>query len=215
MIIYEIFFVDWKSSISESLFNSTLLHFITCVCVCVCVCMHTHLLSHVQLFATIWTVAHQAPLSVGFPRQEYWRGLPFPSPGDLPNTGIQPMSPAFAKQILYHCTTREAPSLYAWVAVKYIHAYIYMKHGGLEFCRLDLTLGLHFSAVQETWVQSLSQEDPLEKGMATHSNLLPWRIPWTEGPGGLQSMGSQSWTQLSDWHTHHASQQPSDLTKVT
>ena len=46
-------------------------------------------------------------------------------------------------------------------------------------------------AVQETQVQSLRQEDPLEKGMATYSNSLSWRIPWTEKPGGLQSMGSQ------------------------
>ena len=46
-------------------------------------------------------------------------------------------------------------------------------------------------AMQETWVQSLGQEDPLEKGMATHSSILSWRIPWTEGPGGLQSMQSQ------------------------
>ena len=51
------------------------------------------LLSHVPLFATPWTVAHQAPLSMGFSRQEYWSGLPFPSPGDLPNTGIEPGSP--------------------------------------------------------------------------------------------------------------------------
>ena len=43
---------------------------------------------------TSWTVAHQAPLSMGFPRQEYWSGLPFPSPGDLPNAGIKPKSPA-------------------------------------------------------------------------------------------------------------------------
>ena len=46
-------------------------------------------------------------------------------------------------------------------------------------------------AMQETWVQSLGQEDPLEEGMATHSNVLAWRIPWTEKPSGLQSMGSQ------------------------
>ena len=44
---------------------------------------------------------------------------------------------------------------------------------------------------QETWVPSLGREDPLEKGMATHSSILAWRIPWTEEPGGLQSMGSQ------------------------
>ena len=43
--------------------------------------------------ATPWTVAHQAPLSMGFSRQEYWSGLPFPSPGDLPNPGIEPRSP--------------------------------------------------------------------------------------------------------------------------
>ena len=47
-------------------------------------------------------------------------------------------------------------------------------------------------AVQETWVQSLGQEDPLEKEMATHSSILAWRIPRREEPGGLQSMGSQS-----------------------
>ena len=46
-------------------------------------------------------------------------------------------------------------------------------------------------AMQETQVQSLSWEDPLEKGMATHSSILAWIIPWTEEPGGLQSMGSQ------------------------
>ena len=46
-------------------------------------------------------------------------------------------------------------------------------------------------AMQETWVQSLGQEDPLEKGMATHSGILAWRIPLTEEPGGLQSMGLQ------------------------
>ena len=46
-------------------------------------------------------------------------------------------------------------------------------------------------AMQETWVQSLGQEDPLEKEMATHSSILAWKIPWTEEPGGLQSMGSQ------------------------
>ena len=44
-------------------------------------------------------------------------------------------------------------------------------------------------AMQETQVQSLGQEDPLEKGMATHSGILAWKIPWTEKPGGLQSMG--------------------------
>ena len=58
-------------------------------------------LSLVQLFATPWTIAHQASLSTGFPRQEYWSGLPFPSPGDLSDPGLEPPSPEL-QQILYH-----------------------------------------------------------------------------------------------------------------
>ena len=58
------------------------------------------MLSRVQLFATPWTVARQAPLSMGFSRQEYWSGLPFPSPGDLPNPGIEPGSPALQADTL-------------------------------------------------------------------------------------------------------------------
>ena len=50
--------------------------------------------SHVQLFVTPWSVARQAPLSMGFSRQEYWSGLPFPTPGDLHDPGIEPVSPA-------------------------------------------------------------------------------------------------------------------------
>ena len=56
-----------------------------------------YMLSHfsrVWLFATPWTVTHQAPLSMGFSRQEHWSGLPFPSPGDLPDAGIKPGSPS-------------------------------------------------------------------------------------------------------------------------
>ena len=62
----------------------------------VCVCV---LAQSVQLFATPWTVAHQAPLSMEYSRQECWSGLPFPPPGDLPNPGIEPtslVSPALA-----------------------------------------------------------------------------------------------------------------------
>ena len=47
----------------------------------------------------------------------------------------------------------------------------------------------NLNAMWETWVRSLGKEDPLEKGMVTHSSILVWRIPWTEEPGGLQSMG--------------------------
>ena len=57
-------------------------------------------LSRVRLFATPWTVAYHAPPSMGFSRQEYWSGLPFPSPGDLPNSGFEPGSPAFQAEAL-------------------------------------------------------------------------------------------------------------------
>ena len=57
-------------------------------------------LSRVLLFATLWTVAHQAPPSMGFSRQEYWSGLPFPSPGDLPDPGIEPRSPVLQADAL-------------------------------------------------------------------------------------------------------------------
>ena len=50
--------------------------------------------SRVRLFASLWTATHQAPLSMGFSRKAYWSGLPCPPPGDLPNTGIEPESPA-------------------------------------------------------------------------------------------------------------------------
>ena len=58
------------------------------------------LLSRVQLFGTPWTVPYQAPLSMEFSRQEYWSGLPFPSPGDLPNPGIKPGSSALQADTL-------------------------------------------------------------------------------------------------------------------
>ena len=65
----------------------------------VCVCVLSHF-SHGQLFVALWTVAHQAPVSMGFSRQEYWSGLPCPPPGDLPDPGIIPASPALQADFL-------------------------------------------------------------------------------------------------------------------
>ena len=101
-----------------------------CTCVYVCVYMHVHvcvyvigsvsvcvfmcMLSHFrcdQLFATPWTIALQTPLSMEFSRQEYWSGLPFPSPGDLPDPGIEVVSltsPALAGRFCTTSTTWEA-----------------------------------------------------------------------------------------------------------
>ena len=59
------------------------------------------LLSRVQLFAIPWTVAYQAPPSMEFSRQEYWSGLPLPSPGDLPDPGMEPRSPALLSELYF------------------------------------------------------------------------------------------------------------------
>ena len=72
----------------------------------VCVCAES--LSRGWLFLTPWTVASQAPLSVGFPRQEYWSGLPFPTPGGLPDSGIKPVSPGLAGGVCNYQATWEA-----------------------------------------------------------------------------------------------------------
>ena len=90
-----------------------------------------------ESFAHQWTTPCQAPLSLGFLRQEYWSGMPFPSPGDLQNPGIKPVSPALTGRFL----TTKLPG-------------------------------------------------KLEKAMAPHSSTLAWKVPWTEEPGRLQSMGS-------------------------
>ena len=79
------------------------------LCACVLTCF-----SHVQLFVTPWTVACQAPLSMGFSKQEYWSGLPCPPPGDLPNPGTEPeslMSPALAGGFFTTNATWEAPNM--------------------------------------------------------------------------------------------------------
>ena len=81
--------------------------YITSQDVCVYVCVLSSF-SHVGFLATLWTVAHQAPLSLGFSRQEYWSGLPCPPPGDLPNPGIEPssvMSPTLAGWFFSTSTT--------------------------------------------------------------------------------------------------------------
>ena len=69
---------------------------------------------------------------------------------------------------------------------------VYIKIYLIHWASLVAQTVKHLPAVQETQVQSMGQEDPLEKGIATHSSILTWRIPWTKEPGGLQSEGLQS-----------------------
>ena len=103
---------------------------------------------------------------MGFSKQEYWSGLPFLSPGYLPDLRIEPGFPA----LLADSLPPEPPG---------------------NWTSLVAQMAKRLSAMWETWVQSLGWEGPLEKEMAIHSSTLVWKIPWTEEPGRLQSMGSQ------------------------
>ena len=87
--------------------------------------------SHVWLFATLWPIARQAPLSMGFPRQEYWSGLPFPS-ADLPNPGIEPTpltSPAWAGVLFTTSATWKASVKEKWVEL----LHVYKVHSKIDF----------------------------------------------------------------------------------
>ena len=75
-------------------------------------------LTCVQLFVTPWTVAYQAPPSMGFSREEYWSGFPFPSPGDLPNPGIEPRSPALQADALL--SEPQGSPIYLYIKSLYI-----------------------------------------------------------------------------------------------
>ena len=112
---------------------------------------HAHVLSCVQLLATPWTIACQALLSMGFPKQEYWSGSPLSTSGNLPNPGIEPTFPAASA----------------------------LQMGSLLLASMVAQLVKNPPAMWESWVRSLGWKDPLEKGSATHSSILAWRIPWT------------------------------------
>ena len=111
-----------------------------------------------------WTVAHQATLSMGFSRQGYWSALPFPSPGDLPDLGIKPVS-CIGRRFF----TAELPGKWGFP-------------GG--------------ASGKETACQCRRKRDEgsipglgRSPGVGNGNSILAWRIPWTEEPGGLQSMG--------------------------
>ena len=159
------------------------------------------LLSHVWLFVTPLTVAHQVPLSLKFSRQEYWSRVSFPSPGDLSNPGIELLSPALAGRLFMVWATREALSPSVLLSKVPSWAEISISSSKLA-CDIRHFDGKNPPAMQETQIWSLHQEDPLEKVMTFHSSIIAWRIPWTEEPGGLQSMGCKNQIWLLITHTH-------------
>ena len=135
-----------------------LLSSFTCVCVCVC-----ESLSHVRLFAIPWTPALQADSSPSEP---------------LRKSSLQGILPIY----LQGPKTQRTEQRRVYSELEKLGSVL-----GLSFkSHLAFFFEIVFSAIWETWVQSLGCEDPLEKGMATYSSILAWRFPWT-----LQSMGSQ------------------------
>ena len=194
------------------------------------------MLSCVQLFATPWSVACQAPLSMEFSRQEYCSGLPCPSPRDFSNPGIKPASPPLAGGFF----TTEPPA-----SPVYIHTYIHIYFYFIVSCTLySYYINIYdikcyspksFSDIQQNFVQilyccnsskgfpggSYSKESacnmghlgsipglgkfPWMRAWQPTPVFLPGEFPWTEEPGGLQSMGLQR--VRHDWVTKHSTAQ--------
>ena len=123
----------------------------------------------------------------------------------IPCPGIEPRSTAMGAQSLSHWTPREVPA--PAIASHPISGVKYLLSTCLYVgASLAAQMVKNLPAMQETQVPCLGQEDPLEKGIATHSSILAWRIPWIEEHGGLQSTGSQrvrhNWatsTLVSKW----------------
>ena len=138
------------------------------------------MLSRVQFFATPWTVAWKASLSMEFSRQEYWSGFPFPAPGDLPDPRIAPKSPALSGGSL--------PL-----------SHLGSPHSGLRDQALKLTLLCFFSMFLWNW-ETVGKWLSMSTGLfhfiyrikATPLQYSSMEIPWAEEPGGPQSTGSQS-----------------------
>ena len=127
--------------------------------------------SHVCLFVTLWTVAHQAPLSMGFSRQEYWSGLPCPATGDLPDLGTEPtslVSLALAGGFFITISTWEE----SHTLLKPLRWFSWW----LSWSRIHLQCG------RPSWIPGLGRSPG--GGHATHSSTLAWRIPLDRGPWG-------------------------------
>ena len=90
-----------------------------------------------------------------------------------------------------YMTTGKTTALTRQTFVGRVMSLLFNMLSRLVLASLVAQMVKHLPTMQETWVQSLGQEDALEKEMATHSSILAWRIPWMEEPGGLQSTGSQ------------------------
>ena len=120
--------------------------------------------SHVRLFATLWTVARQAPLSMGFSRQDYWSGLPFPSQGDLPNPGIKPtslLSPALAGGFFTASATWEALFVPKWHCIVHVRQSLSLSTLSSLSIHLLIDTGcFHILAIVDTASMNIEETVP-------------------------------------------------------
>ena len=122
--------IPFKTKVFKS-FNYMCLPHIISLCYYHAVVCEVKLLSCVLLFAIPWTVAYQAPPSMGFSRREYWSGLPFPSPGDLPDPGIKPGSPALQADALTEICLFSNHYSKIFLVLNYVSATLSQIHGFL------------------------------------------------------------------------------------
>ena len=136
-------------------------------------CVLSHF-SRVQLFTILWTVARQAPLSMQFPRPEYWRGLPFPTPGDLPYSGIEPATPLSAALAGRFFTTKPYGKPHAYLTylifVKCLPVYLILCH-----CFKSLYILTHVYMC--VFSCSVMSDSLWPYGLQPASLLCPWDFP--------------------------------------
>ena len=121
-----------------------------------------------------------------FSRQEYWSGLPFPSPEHLSDPGIEPRSLALQADSLPSEPTRSEVDCQGNSPIVFVD----VDTSPNRTCQVAQWVK-KLPAMQETQIQSLGWEDPLEQSMAAHSSILAWRIPSTEEPDGFRFIGLQ------------------------
>ena len=171
--------------------------------VCTHCCVTVHSLSRVWLFATPWTITCQAPLSMGFPRQEYWSGLPFFSPGDLPDPGVEPTFPALAGGFFTIWATREA-QLCTWGRCKggkWVRKLSRVKFW-FSWCGILNPLLYLASGWKWKWVAQSCPTiwDPMDcnpPGSFVHGILQARVLEWVAIPFSRGSSQPRDWTQLS------------------
>ena len=158
-------------------------------CVYVYMCVYCFF-SHVQLFATLWTLACKAPLSMGFSRQEYWSGLPCPPPGELPNPGVKPaslMSPALAGGFFTTRTTWEA----------HMCVFIYKQHMREQNHTSIYLLFSKLKSLKGMFAQSLNRS-------VRSDSETPWTVV-CQAPMATDSVSNALAGRFRIWHEscHH------------